>query len=580
MNFTVAALLGLTLAQAPIPDYYPYKTRTIEIPVAFKKDSKIRQALLFVARNGENTWYQESEVTPDKSSFIYTAKDDGIYWFKVVTVDMQGKKDPPDVTKDIPDLKVLIDTIPPMVRFTTARRTGDEVVIEWAIDDKHPDESQTQVFFKPLIADGAWKEVRLHPTSRGGVRFSTGTNDPVVVRVTVQDLAGNKGEGSKEIGSGALTPATTTTSLSSPPPAPPNLEVPVPDSRGPGPVSFGPVGTPRIPEPIMPAVAPAPVSPSGLTPPAPSLAFNPTPAPAPSYTHPVPAPSYPGPTPIASGQGMTPTPAPTYTPMQSNETRLPLAQTGGQGVIAASNATLAPAPETQKIQTINYMRFDLAYKVEQTGPSGVKHVDLWVTRDDGRTWTNWSQHDGRELPIRVQLDGKPNSVPEGLYGFRLVPMSGAGLSEPTPIAGEAPDMRVVVDLTPPNVTVFEPISDPAQREVLLLQWKATDKNFADDPISIEWSERATGPWQSVIASDGIVRVNALESAGPRRIANDGQYRWRVPTGLPPKVYLKVSARDAAGNVTEVITPNPITVDLNRPRARINGIITTPVLARP
>ena len=46
----------------------------------------------------------------------------------------------------------------------------------------------------------------------------------------------------------------------------------------------------------------------------------------------------------------------------------------------------------------------------------------------------------------------------------------------------------------------------------------------------------------------------------------------MPAGLPPRVYLKVTARDAAGNVKEVVTRDPILVDLVKPRAKISGIV--------
>jgi hypothetical protein len=46
----------------------------------------------------------------------------------------------------------------------------------------------------------------------------------------------------------------------------------------------------------------------------------------------------------------------------------------------------------------------------------------------------------------------------------------------------------------------------------------------------------------------------------------------VPAGLPPRVYLKVTARDAAGNIREVVTRDPILVDLVKPKARISGIV--------
>ena len=52
--------------------------------------------LLYVSR-GENTWYQEAAVTPDKDNFAYFAKEDGIYWFKMVIEDLKGNRDPADL---------------------------------------------------------------------------------------------------------------------------------------------------------------------------------------------------------------------------------------------------------------------------------------------------------------------------------------------------------------------------------------------------------------------------------------------------------------------------------------------------
>ena len=169
------------------------------------------------------------------------------------------------------------------------------------------------------------------------------------------------------------------------------------------------------------------------------------------------------------------------------------------GVGYAPPPAAAPQANTQHI---NFLRFDLQYQLE-SGPSGVSRIDLYVTRDEGRTWTRWSQHDGRETPLRVQLDTRFNQQPEGDYGFRLVPVSGAGLTDGAPTAGTAPEMRVHVDVTPPMIKVFAPTADPNQRNTLVLHWEATDRTFGRDPIAIEWSEQPTGPWKPV-ASDGVV----------------------------------------------------------------------------
>src|SRR5689334_15270638 len=150
MTFAAVTLLGMAVGQ-PLnaEDYYRMNSRTIKLPIEYKKDRKaIRQVLLYVARNGENTWYQEASVTPDKDAFVYIAKDDGIYWFKMVIEDLKGNKDPADLTRDPPDMKMVIDTTPPQVRVTGARRQGEEIVIAWAVEDKSPNAAEPKVHFR------------------------------------------------------------------------------------------------------------------------------------------------------------------------------------------------------------------------------------------------------------------------------------------------------------------------------------------------------------------------------------------------------------------------------------------------
>jgi hypothetical protein len=243
--------------------------------------------------------------------------------------------------------------------------------------------------------------------------------------------------------------------------------------------------------------------------------------------------------------------------------------------------TAPPGPEAARAQVINYPRFDLGFDLEQRGPSGISRVDLWVTRDEGRSWQKWSQHDGKGGAVRVALDVRENTQLEGHYGFKLVPVSGAGLSEREPAAGDTPDMRVVLDVTPPQIDLFPPLSDPNTPDSLVIQWKATDRNFGDDPITLEWCESPAGPWKPLAsnANDPVVQATSMSTPVARRLANTGQYVWRVPAGVPARVYLKATARDSAGNVKEVVTREPILVDLTKPRAKISGIVP-PVAPRP
>ncbi len=565
MNFAVVALVGASLAQPPAaataPDYYPLNSRKIALPIKYDKDRKtIRQVKLYVARNGENTWYQEAAVTPDRDSFTFMAKEDGLYWFTMMEEDLQGKNIPADLTRTPPDLKVLVDTVQPRVQFTNARKNGDDVVVEWFVEDKNPDESKTLVHFRPASGEGYWQEVTLPAGSKAGVRFPAGPG-AMTVKVTAFDMAGNKTEVTREVGG----TGNTTTALS-PPAGPAALVPPAGPSAG-GmtaipPPDFSPVAAGMTP--MGPAAPLAPAAP--LTPPVNNVATTPP------AVGPQPA-INPAPPAGVAGAGHA---LPTVDQRNTVVTAVPPATgaTGGPTPVAvwtAGNAVAAPTVEVSRAQYLNYLTFDMGYEVESRGPSGISRLDLWVTRDDGRSWMKWSQHDGKLPAVRVNLNVPANPLPEGAYGFRVVPVSGAGLSEREPTGGDAPDLRVVVDVTAPTLDLFPPTGDPTSPDTLVVQWKATDKNFGEDPIMIEWSDKPTGPWQPAAAAE-LAQTTTGQPAQARRLPNTGQFAWRVPAGLPPRVYLKVSARDAAGNVKEVVTREPILVDLVKPRGKISGIV--------
>lgn len=607
MNFAAAALLGLTMGQPLGQDYHAMASRNIKLPIKYEKDRRtIRHVYLYVARNGENTWHQEGFVTPDKDSFVYVAKEDGLYWFKMQIVDLKGNADPANLTVDPPDLKMVVDTTKPVIRVTNAKRTGDEIVVEWAVEDKFPNDDATRVQFRATNGpENAWQDVTLPPGSRTGVRFPSGISDGITVKISTADVAGNRAEATRDFPAGN---ANSTTALS--PPAQPLVTTATPPAGSGGGAAITPPaadafpGTPGALMPSAPAAPNAPAAPVGpafptgpaapigpgqITPAAPGPALTQLPTqPLTQYQPPT------NPGPLPSGPASPPTfpTNPPSAPLVSSppvaEGPKPLAVVDPKAVPPAPTGTTtqtaawtSPTVEVSRAQVISYPRFDLGFDLEQRGPSGISRVDLWVTRDEGRSWQKWSQHDGKGGNVRVSLDAKENPQLEGNYGFRLVPVSGAGLSEREPVAGDSPDMRVVLDVTPPQIDLFAPQSDPNALDTLVIQWKATDKNFGDDPITLEWSDSATGPWKPVAGTgtDPVVQATALNAAVAKRLANTGQYSWRVPAGVPARVYLKATARDAAGNVKEVVTREPILVDLTKPRAKINGIVP-PITPRP
>jgi hypothetical protein len=90
----------------------------------------------------------------------------------------------------------------------------------------------------------------------------------------------------------------------------------------------------------------------------------------------------------------------------------------------------------------------------------------------------------------------------------------------------------------------------------VLTWTARDDNLAPNPITLQWAERKGGTWHTVAAN----------------LPNSGRHVWTLPSNLPDRVYLRVIARDTAGNEGVAETPEPQLVDLSEPEGVILGVV--------
>ena len=73
-------------------------------------------------------------------------------------------------------------------------------------------------------------------------------------------------------------------------------------------------------------------------------------------------------------------------------------------------------------------------------------------------------------------------------------------------------------------------------------------------------KRAAGPW-TPIASD---------------LENTGSYNWRLDNRVPAQVFLRLEARDEAGNSGVYVSQQPVSLDRQRPQGRIRGVRTSGV----
>ena len=535
MNLSALTVLASSMAMAqPVTpsggtpsDVRFVNKRTLTIPMSMPpaRAKELKEVSLFLSRDNGDTYEFHQAIKPTDANFTLNAKEDGLYWVQVQENFLTGTNVPKNPREMPPAEKLVIDTVKPLVKITAAEIIDSEVRIEWKIEDRHPSDATTKIFYMPSGADTkeakAWREVPASSINKRTARFKPDFAGPVMVQVATADLAMNIGAENREVGG---KPAMTTSTAMKPVTSD---VLPLP-KEAPG------LTASTLPEPgfsAMPATGPIPLTAPVLT------SANTAPAPTASF-----APSNSG-KPIATGSG----PSAPVMPIQP----------AAAATVATDNAPLA------NTQMSKSPRFELNYTLD-VGPSGVARVDLYVTRDDGRSWIKWSTHDGRENPLKVILDTRFNKEVEGDYGLALVPTSGAGLSESAPSANTNPELRVRVDMTAPVIKVYQPTADPNNKHALLLNWEATDANFGKEPIAIEYAEDPRGPWKSVSAPDAV--------SVQHRIDNTGSYSWQPPMTLTtPKVYLRFTAWDTAGNKSDAVTPNPILVDLTKPKARIQGI---------
>jgi hypothetical protein len=89
---------------------------------------------------------------------------------------------------------------------------------------------------------------------------------------------------------------------------------------------------------------------------------------------------------------------------------------------------------------------------------------------------------------------------------------------------------------------------------LVLHWRAQDNNLEPRPISLYFSSRPGGPWSAIATN----------------LEDTGQYAWRVERYVPSKIYLRIEARDTAGNLSAFQTREPVEYTSPQPAARLRS----------
>ncbi len=442
--------LGLVLGLAA--PAFPQEKSRVQVALTNRRDFKIpfninpadrpryKQIQLVASSDSGGHWEIIDSTTPDRPSFRFKAPRDGEYWFAVRTLDTKNRLSPPDDAEIEPNMKVVVDTVLPIIHLEALPRRGSTVAVRWDLIDDRIDLSSLKLEFQ-VVGSPEWNSVTLRKPSRiSSESWDAGTSEPIRVRMSVLDKAENarsvvvtmadgkpRNRASSDAGDGS------------------DGELPPPrgtfasaeaERTGPSPILSGP--------PNMPGVGEG----------------------RPERTD-------------SSG------PVGTYNPFGSSDPAGTRAATTSPAPAASPGAESSNPPIL-----VSNPKFGLKYEVDDAGPNGPAAVELYITTDGGRNWFKRGEDPDRASPFPVDLGG------EGTFGLKLVCKSSANQGDLPPTSGEIPQTIVEVDSSGP-VVKLDPIRVVGSKA--LITWHANDPHPAPRSVMISVKpDVPDAPWVPIL----------------------------------------------------------------------------------
>ena len=543
----LAVIAGMLLGQSPVwgaplpKPVYSSKTR-FRIPFKFDaaalKRANTREVQLYVSTNQGDAWELAQTLPPDGSKFEYSCTSEGEFWFSVKTLDGQGQLTPPRGSYET-GLIVIVDTTTPHLDLTLQQIAAGTLQVRWRASDTNLDiESLKLEYLAPGSKD--WTLLDVSPRARGETSWKVRQSGIVSVRGSITDAAGNVANPKVQIDVDAdnypalKQRAIPQGKIANKPDDDDSVgrarvdatisenSVPVPDDEGPG---YHEVKT--RPQLRLRNIAP----------PTDQYAMKPS---------------------RSRLDGSASIPATTIS--RESETSNPdAAEFEPEAHSDVSNRPMGKAGADQRGNTnrtarkkfVRSQHFQIGYKLDDVGPSGVGAVELFITEDNGRKWWKYGDDPDQKTPFDVEVPR------EGEYGFAIRVRSGAGLSLDPPAPGDLPEIVIVVDQTVPKVELL-PVRQGAgaNSNRLTIRWRVKEDHPSDKSVSLYYAASSKGPWETISDWKNITT---------------GEYDWTAGREVPVQFYVRVMVRDAAGNIGTAETAQPLTVDLARPTAQIIDI---------
>lgn len=559
-----------------IPEAIHWANHGLAIPyrwAGMSGNQNARQVVLYASRDQGANWQQVSTAAAQVHSFQYQAPGDGEYWFAIRTYDVYGNYQPAGPYK--PEMRVIVDTQnPPSPRVEGTITGGVLTARVEASDVSGIDPNQIQIYAQ-LPGQPNWTPLTIQPmaaiaansvTVQGTLRLPAGVTQ-AALNVSVADKAGNRSVATSNVSAqSGYYQANTGPQLIGP-------------AHSPQVSRFSPIQTQQAArDPFFladqqyqgraPTLTSSPASPSqpftnvAVQQPAVNVRPLAQAQPQKPTVQPWPVDSQRTKRIVAASTNTTardpwkpasPFQSTSFDPLQrerrSNQTPKTLTDDNRWGVPAS---LIAGIRSTER--SVNSKSFEFDYELQRTGQWGIANVELWGTIDNGNSWRRYAIDSDRQSPIHVTV---PN---EGVYGFKILIESVGGFEPEKPRPGDQPEVLIRVDVTKPLLTLTRAEQGQGYlADRMEIGWSVGEEDLADQPIDLFYSNRKEGPWIPIASG----------------IENTGQYAWRLQRHLPGMIFIRVEARDRAGNVSSAITPQPVLINLPQSTGTLRGVRTAP-----
>ena len=333
-----------TAVAAPSKPVHTNKSR-FRIPYNFDPAEMRRLAAkeirLYMSTDRGGRWELIQSVPPETGRFNFQAVRDGEYWFSVRTLDGQGRLHPSDEAVE-PGLQVIVDTAKPRLSLILRETTPGRVQLAWSAVDEALDVAKLRLeFIQPGSTN--WQTMGVVPKAADQTEWSVPQGGVVAVRGSVADLAGNLGESQTQVSVTA---------------------------------GAGPPGTPDFKQPIAGREDP----PLAMTDRFPSAA------------------QYPRGT-VEQTRVLGDIDAALADGTMSRNSLVSLRQ----GSFPENAPAEPPKAVDPRVRFVNSRNFQIAYKVQYVGPSGISGVELFITTDHGAKWYRYGEDEDRQSPFQVQV---------------------------------------------------------------------------------------------------------------------------------------------------------------------------------